>query len=134
MLIGGGALTLIFTGIAFCIALRFEDRLTGLGIAMAVWLLLAIVYDGLILLVVALNPDRSMEKSLLAASLMNPVDLVRIALLLQFDISALMGYTGAVFNRFFSGVTGLAVIAAALTTWIGGPFLLGHYTFKRKDF
>jgi Cu-processing system permease protein len=134
MLIGGGALTLIFTGIAFCIALRFEDRLTGLGIAMAVWLLLAIVYDGVILLVVALNPDRSMEKSLLAVSLMNPVDLVRIALLLQFDISALMGYTGAVFNRFFSGVTGLAVIAAALTTWIGGPFLLGHYTFKRKDF
>lgn len=134
MLIGGGALTLIFTGIAFCIALRFEDRLTGLGVAMAAWLVLAIVYDGVILLVVALYPDRLMEKSLLAVSLMNPVDLVRIALLLQFDISALMGYTGAVFNRFFSGVTGLAVIAAALTTWIGVPLLLGQHTFKRKDF
>jgi Cu-processing system permease protein len=134
MLAGGAALTLIFTGVAFCIALRFEDRLTGLGVALAAWLVLALVYDGVILLIVAIYPDRNIERSLLAVSLLNPIDLVRIALLLQFDISALMGYTGAVFNRFFSGVTGLAVIAAALTTWIGAPFLLGHHTFKRKDF
>jgi Cu-processing system permease protein len=66
--------------------------------------------------------------------LLNPIDLVRIALLLQFDISALMGYTGAVFSRFFSGATGLAVITAALTTWIAGPLALGYIGFRRKDF
>jgi Cu-processing system permease protein len=79
MLIGGSALTLVFTGIAFCVALKFEDKLTGLGAALAVWLILALVYDGALLLIVAMMSDHSLEKSLLAASLANPIDLVRIA-------------------------------------------------------
>lgn len=134
MLIGGSALTLVFTGLSFCIALRFEDRLTGLGAAMAVWLLLALVYDGVILFAVAVLPDRSIERVLLGVSLFNPIDLVRIALLLQFDVSALMGYTGAVFSRFFAGFTGLAVVTAALIAWITVPLLIGFAAFKRKDF
>ena len=134
MIAGGAALTLIFTGLSFCVALRFEDKLTGLGVGMAAWLLLALVYDGVILFIVAILSGQSIEKPLLAASLLNPIDLVRISLLLQFDISALMGYTGAVFNRFFSGATGLAVISAALIIWIGAPVLLGLRAFKRKDF
>jgi Cu-processing system permease protein len=127
-------LTLVFTGLSFCIALRFEDRLTGLGAAMAVWLLLAFVYDGAILFAVAVLPDRSIERLLLGVSLFNPIDLVRIALLLQFDVSALMGYTGAVFSRFFSGISGLFVILAALVAWMTAPLLLGFAAFKRKDF
>lgn len=134
MLVGGAALTLIFTGIAFWIAIRFEDRLTGLGAAMAIWLMLALVYDGVMLFVVAVLSDSTIEKSLLVASLANPIDLVRIALLLQFDISALMGYTGAVFTSFFSGATGLLVIAVALTAWIGVPLAAALVGFNRKDF
>jgi Cu-processing system permease protein len=133
MLIGGSALTLVFTGIAFCVALRFEDRLTGLGAALALWLVLALVYDGALLLIVATLSDHSLEKSLLAASLANPIDLVRIALLLQFDISALMGYTGAVFSHFFSGSSGLLVITATLGIWIAGPLTAGLMAFNRKD-
>ena len=133
MLIGGSALTLVFTGIAFCVALRFEDKLTGLGAALGVWLILALVYDGALLLIVAMMSDHSLEKSLLAASLANPIDLVRIALLLQFDISALMGYTGAVFSHFFTGSRGLLVITAALAIWIGGPLTVGLMAFNRKD-
>lgn len=134
ILIGGSALTLVFTGIAFSIALRFEDRLTGLGAGIAVWLMFALVYDGIILFGVAVLSDHSLEKSLLAATLANPVDLVRIALLLQFDVSALMGYTGAVFSRFFAGAVGLTVIAAALTTWIMAPLAAGFVSFRKKDF
>jgi Cu-processing system permease protein len=134
MLIGGSALTLVFTGIAFCVALKFEDKLTGLGAALAVWLILALVYDGALLLIVAMMSDHSLEKSLLAVSLANPIDLVRIALLLQFDISALMGYTGAVFSHFFTGSGGLLVITAALAIWIGGPLTAGLMAFNRKDF
>jgi len=134
LLAGGAALTLAFTALAFCIALRFEDRLTGLGAAMAIWLLFALVYDGIVLFIVSIMSDHSIEKSLLVVSLANPIDLVRIALLLQFDISALMGYTGAVFNRFFSSAIGLGVISAALATWIGAPVFLGLHSFKRKDF
>jgi Cu-processing system permease protein len=134
MLVGGAALTLIFTGIAFCVAIRFEDRLTGLGAGMAIWLLLALAYDGVMLFVVSVLADHTIEKSLLVASLANPIDLVRIALLLQFDVSALMGYTGAVFQKFFSGVVGMTVIGAALMAWITVPLAAGFVSFNRKDF
>ena len=134
ILTGGVALTLIFTGIAFCVALRFDDRLTGLGVGLGVWLLLALVYDGALLMLVAMMPEKAMEKSLLAASLANPIDMIRIALLIQFDVSALMGYTGAVFTRFFAGAGGMMVIAAAIIVWIGAPLTAGFFSFERKNF
>ena len=134
MLTGGTALTLIFTGIAFCVALRFDDRLTGLGVGLAVWLMLALVYDGGMLMIIAMSSGRAMENSLLAASIANPIDLIRIALLTQFDVSALMGYTGVVFTRFFSGAGGMVVIAAAIIVWIGAPLTAGFFSFERKNF
>jgi Cu-processing system permease protein len=133
LLAGAGALTAVFTGIAFCVALRFEDRLTGLGTGLAIWLLFALVYDGALLFVIALA-DGPLGMPLLAATLANPIDLVRIALLLQFDVAALMGYTGAVFSRFFSAATGGAVIVAALAAWITVPVAGGYIAFRRKDF
>ena len=134
MLIGGTALTLIFTGIAFCVALRFDDRLTGLGVGLAVWLLLALVYDGAMLMVIAMTSGQAMEKTLLAASIANPIDLIRVALLTQLDVSALMGYTGIVFTTFFSGAGGMMVIAAAIVVWIGVPLTAGFFSFERKNF
>ncbi len=134
ILVGGAAsLTAIFTGVAFCVALKFEDRLTGLGAGLAIWLLLALVYDGALLLAVSVV-DQPVERLLLAATIANPIDLVRIALMMQFDMAALMGHTGAVFNQFFSAGRGLLLIAAALTAWILVPLTGGFLAFKRKDF
>jgi Cu-processing system permease protein len=130
---GAAGLTAVFTGLAFCVALWFDDRLTGLGAGLGIWLALALVYDGALLLVIAMS-EEPLEKALLAASLANPIDLVRIALLLQFDVAALMGYTGAVFSRFFSAATGGAIIAVALTAWVAGPLGGGFLAFRRKDF
>jgi Cu-processing system permease protein len=131
--LGAAGLTAVFTGIAFCVALKFQDRLTGLGAALAVWFFLALLYDGALLFIIA-KAGEPLEKTLLAATLANPIDLVRIALLLQFDISALMGHTGAAFSRFFAAGTGAAVITVALLAWIALPLGAGFYAFRRKDF
>jgi Cu-processing system permease protein len=134
ILLGGGvALTAIFTGIAFCVALAFEDRLTGLGAGLAIWLVLALLYDGALLLVISMSTE-PLGKGLLAAALANPIDLVRIALILQFDVAALMGYTGAVFSRFFAPGTGVIVLVAAIAAWIAVPVAGGFLRFRRKDF
>jgi Cu-processing system permease protein len=134
ILIGGGvALTAIFTGIAFCVALAFEDRLTGLGAGLAIWLALALLYDGALLLIISMS-EAPLEKGLLAAALANPIDLVRIALILQFDVAALMGYTGAVFSRFFAPGTGAVVLITAITAWAAVPVAVGFLRFRRKDF
>jgi Cu-processing system permease protein len=130
----GAALTAIFTAVACCLALWSEDRLRGLGAAIGVWLLAAIVYDGLVLAVVAAFSDYPLERPLLALTLANPIDLARVALLLQLDVSALMGYTGAVFQQFLGGTMGTFVAAAALALWIAAPVALALRAFRRKDF
>ena len=64
----------------------------------------------------------------------NPVDLARVLMLLRFDVPALMGYTGAVFERFFGGAGGTLAAISALVLWTVGPLLLGARSFRRKDF
>lgn len=135
MLLGTGVLlTLVFTALAFLVALRFQDRAAGLGAAIMLWLFAAVLYDGLLLLGVAWFRDYPLEKAMLAATLLNPVDLGRVLLLLQFDLSALMGYTGAVFERFFGSHTGTLVSLSALTLWAVVPLLTGMRRFRQMDF
>ncbi len=130
----GAALTAVFTAIAFLIATWTEDRLKGLGIAIAAWLAAAVVYDGLVLVAVLLFGDYPLEGPMLAAMFANPLDLARVLLLLQFDASALLGYTGAVFRQFFTGISGTLVSLTALAIWIATPVALGLRAFRRKDF
>jgi Cu-processing system permease protein len=130
----GVALTAIFTGIALLIAVRTDDRLRGLGAAIGLWLACSLLYDGVVLLLVAAFADYPLERPMIALMLANPVDLARVALLLQLDASALMGYTGAVLQRFLGTALGTATAAAALALWIAAPVTLGARAFRRKDF
>jgi Cu-processing system permease protein len=130
----GAALTFIFTAVSFSIALFAEDRLRGLGIALGVWLLVGVLYDGLVLVAVALFSDYPIERPLLALTFANPVDLARVLLLLKLDVAALMGYTGAVFQRVFSGPFGPSLAAGTLGLWIAVPVAIGARQFRRKDF
>lgn len=134
ILLGSGVLlTLVFTGLALLVALRIQDRAMGLGVAILLWLSAAILYDGLVLLLVAWFRDYPLETPVLVATLLNPVDLGRVLLLLQFDMSALLGYTGAVFERFFGSGTGTIVSLAALGLWVLAPLAAALRQFKRKD-
>jgi Cu-processing system permease protein len=134
MLATGVALTFIFTALAFVIALRFEEKVKGLGVAIATWLVTAVLYDGAVLLLATMFADYPLERPLLGLMLANPVDLARVVLLLQFDVSALMGYTGAVFKSFFGGVGGQAIAALTLLLWAALPLAIGARAFRRKDF
>ena len=64
----------------------------------------------------------------------NPVDLGRVFLLLRLDVSALMGYTGAVFAQFFGSSVGALAALAGLVFWIAAPTAVAAFRFKRKDF
>jgi len=78
--------------------------------------------------------DYPLEKPLLALMVLNPLDLARVILLMTFDAAALMGYTGAVFQRFFGSPLGLAVASTALAVWIALPLTGALQLFRRKDF
>lgn len=130
----GSLLTAVFTAIAFLVVARIDDRMKGLGVAIVLWLMFALLYDGLVLLLVTIFADQPLERPLLALMALNPIDLARVALLLRFDVSALLGYTGAVMRQFFGGVAGLTIAASALAIWVAIPLVFAFRGFDRKDF
>jgi Cu-processing system permease protein len=134
LMIVGVLLTFAFVALAFLIALLFQDRAKGLGAAIAVWFTATALYDALLVFVVTAFSDYPLETPLIGLTLLNPVDLGRMLLLLQVDTAALMGYTGAVFEKFFGSRAGLVLAAGALIGWTILPFWLGLRRFRMKDF
>lgn len=64
---------------------------------------------------------------------LNPVDLARIIILLQLDISALMGYTGAFYKNFFGSHLGILFSTGVLFIWIFLPLAMATRIFAKKD-
>ena len=134
LLLVGVSLTWVFTALAFLIAVLSEQRVKGVGFTIVLWLFFAILYDGIILFILFALEDYPLEKLTLILSMFNPIDLGRIMMLLQFDIAALMGYTGALFSKFYGNMFGSAVAILALWTWGLVPAWLGYRAFSKKDF
>lgn len=134
LLAAGVGLSLAFAAVATWIALFTDDRLKGIGLALATWLATTMLYDGLVLGAAAAFGDYPLERPLLALMLANPVDVARVLVLTQLDVSALMGYTGALFQRTFGTAAGTGVAAAALLTWCAIPLILAGRLFRRRDF
>lgn len=133
LLLIGSLLTLVFTAIAFFASIKSRDKARGIGAALLLWFYFALIFDGLLLLVLFTFSDYPLEKIILILSSFNPIDLGRIYLMLQMDISALMGYTGAVYKDFFGSQAGLFYTLGILLLWITAPLLLSIRSFNKKD-
>ncbi|WP_246229477.1 hypothetical protein [Mucilaginibacter humi] len=70
---------------------------------------------------------------MIALTALNPIDLARILILLQLDISALMGYTGALYQQFFGSGEGIAFSLLLQLVWIVVPLFFALKIFKKKD-
>lgn len=133
MLVMGLLLSVIFVGIAMLAAVNTRDKAKGIGVAILLWLYFSLLFDGLVLFLLFQLEDYPMEKAMVALSALNPIDLGRIMILLKMDVSALMGYTGAVFRNFFGTATGSMLVAVILLLWVMGPVWLSLRRFTRKD-
>ncbi|QQX75812.1 MULTISPECIES: ABC transporter permease [Aequorivita] len=134
LLVTGAFLTFIFTALAFVIALSNENKIKGFGYAILLWLFMAVIYDGIFLMSLLYFEDYPLDKFSLIATMLNPVDLSRVLILLKLDISALLGYTGAVFQKFFGTSLGLTLSSVLLTLWVLVPTFFIWRIAKRKDF
>ena len=134
LLVTGVFLTFIFTAISFYIGLCNENKIKGFGYAILIWLFLAVIFDGILMLLMVYFKEYPLDKFALISSMFNPIDLSRILILLKLDISALLGYTGAVFQKFFGTGLGLAVSMGMLSVWVLIPVWLIARKSRRKDF
>ena len=133
LLFTGTVLTLVFVSLAFVSSVLTRDKAKAVGIALLFWFYFSLIYDGLLLWVVYSFNDYPLEKITLVLIAFNPVDLARIIMLLQLDISALMGYTGAFYQEFFGGSLGILFSTFVLFVWIVLPIVLAQRIFNRKD-
>ena len=133
ILFTGAALTLVFTSIAFFASVIARDKAKGIGAALLLWFYFTLIYDGIVLLILFSFSDYPLEKFTLLISALNPIDLGRIFIMLKMDVSALMGYTGALYKDFFGSGTGLLFTIGIMTLWIIIPLWLAVRKFKKKD-
>jgi len=134
MMLGTGLLlSVIFVAIAMLAAVKTRDKAKGIGAAILLWLYFSLLFDGLVLFLLFQFADYPMEKFMVGVSALNPIDLSRILILLKMDVSALMGYTGAIFKNFFGTQAGVLLSFLILIVWIVVPTWLSLRKFNRKD-
>ena len=129
----GIMLSIIFVAIAMLATVKTRDKAKGIGTAIFMWLYFSLLFDGLVLFLLFQFADYPMEKPMIAISALNPIDLSRILILLQLDVSAMMGYTGAVFKDFFGTYIGIIFSFVSLLLWIVLPVWYATRKFNTKD-
>ncbi len=133
MIAMGLFLTIVFVSIAMLAAGLTRDKAKGIGLSILLWLYFSLIFDALVLFFLFQFQDYPLEKIMVLLSFLNPIDLSRIQILLQMDISALMGYTGAIFREFFGNSTGILLSFLGLFIWIVLPLMISLRKFKAKD-
>jgi Cu-processing system permease protein len=133
LIINGVLLSVIFTSFAMLSAILSRDRAKGIGISIFIWLFFSIIYDGILLILMFQFADYPIEGIMATLTGLNPVGLSRIFVLLQLNISAMLGYAGAVFQKSFGSGGGMILSMAILVIWASLPFIISLIKFNKKD-
>lgn len=133
MLLVGLFISTVFVSIAFLSSIITRDKAKGIGISIMLWLFFALLFDGIVLFLLFQLADYPIEKMMVGITALNPIDLARILILLHLDVSAMMGYTGAIFKDFFGTSLGVVLVFIILFLWIAIPYWVSLFKFKRKD-
>lgn len=133
VLITGIFLSIIFTSLAMLAAIFSRDRAKGIGISIFIWMFFAIIYDGILLLLMFQFADYPIEGIMATLAAINPIGLSRIFVLLQLDVAAMLGQAGAIFKQVFGAGGGMVISLLILTIWTFVPFLWSLILFNKKN-
>ncbi len=133
MTVIGCIISLVFVAIAFLSSILSRDKAKGIGVSILLWLYFALMFDGLVLFLLFQLSEYPIERMMVGITAASPIDLARILILLHLDVSAMMGYTGAIFKDFFGTTYGLIIAFGLLAMWTAVPFLISLRVFKQKD-
>ena len=133
LLILGCLLTLTFLSLAFFLATVVRKRELLFGWVLLAWFGCFVLYDLVVVGVALLFGNYPLEIPMLIFVFFNPIDLARVVFLVHSDLSAMMGYSGAVFQKYLGHNAGVGLGAAVMLLWAIIPSWLGLAAFKRRD-
>ncbi len=126
-------LTMAFVSLALLAAVLTRDKARGIGLSLLLWFYFTFIYDAMMLMIMFAYIDYPMETITLTMISLNPIDLARVIVLLQLDVSALMGYTGALLQELFSSGKGVLLASTVMLIWILAPLKLAVRLFNKRD-
>ena len=129
----GCLISIVFVALAFLSSILTRVKAKGIGIAIMTWLYFALLFDGIVLFLLFQFSDYPIENMMVGITALSPIDLARIQILLHLDVSAMMGYTGAIFKDFFGTTIGLIISFLLLCLWVIVPFSISLRKFKYKE-
>jgi Cu-processing system permease protein len=129
----GVLLTNIFVAVALLATVQIRDKAKGIGVAILLWMYFSLLFDAFVLFLLFQFTDYPIEKPMIVVSSLNPIDLGRVLVLLQLDVSAMMGYTGAIFKEYFGTALGMSISFATLLAWFVIPVYFSNLKFGKKD-
>ncbi len=135
MLVGGAmVLTAIFLSIAALIAGSGGRRTRTLAAAVIIWFAAVVLFDLAALGGASLLRSGPASRLLIVSALTNPVDAVRIGILLAVQGTAAFGAASLALLRFTGGpARAFAYIAASLLLWTALPAYLATRRLNRAD-
>jgi len=127
------ALGWLMVSTSLMIAVLRPDRLQAMSTALFLWLLLVVAYDLVVLGATTLLGGLPLQRVLVPALLLNPVDIARVLTTLAVGSGALFGPTSAVLMK-LSGTTagvGLGLLVLLIETIV--PAAIAMWVFQRRD-
>ena len=127
------ALGWLMVSTSLMIAVLRPDRLKAISAALFLWLLLVVAYDLVVLGATTLLGGLPLQRVLVPALLLNPVDIARVLTTLAVGSGALFGPTSAVLVRMFGPARGVLLGVVVLTIETAIPLLIASRVFRRRD-
>jgi len=127
------ALGWLMVSTSLMIAVLRPDRLQAMSTALFLWLLLVVAYDLVVLGATTMLGGLPLQRVLVPALLLNPVDIARVLTTLAVGSGALFGPTSAVLMN-LAGTSlgiGLGVLVLVVETIV--PAAIAMWVFQRRD-
>jgi len=129
-LMGSSALLgAVFVGLGYFLSALVRERASAAGLAVALWLVLVVLYDLAVLGVLIADQGRTVTQAMVAILMaINPTDLYRVFNLTSFDtVAAAAGMLGV------EGGLGPVSSLAVLGGWVIAPLCATIVVFQRRE-
>lgn len=127
-------LGLCFISLGLYLASVSASRLRALTWGLLLWFGSVLLYDLAVVGATALFGGAALRAALGVLLLANPVDLVRVAALIQLGGADSFGLTAQALIGFLRGPQGAALLTLAMLAWITLPLFGAMRAFGRRDF
>jgi Cu-processing system permease protein len=128
------AVGLFGLALGICIGVMARRRLRAVGGALGAWLLLAVVFDLLVIMTLQLTGNGEPGPWLLGLLLANPIDGARALGLVTLGADVMLGPTGAAMQQLLGENGGGVAIIGSILGWSAIAMGLAGRRYQRRDF